>query len=87
MLAETLGKGGFGYTSTAADKDVWIKREVLPGEKDYYSMLSVFVDYILCIYKNPLVVIDDLESIYVIQQGSTGPPDRYLGATINKVQT
>ena len=30
MFTENLGKYGRGYTSTAADKDLWIKREVLP---------------------------------------------------------
>ena len=35
MLAETMGKYGLGYTSTAADKGVCIKREVLP-ERKYY---------------------------------------------------
>ena len=33
MLEETLGKDGIGYTSTAKDKDVWIRREVLPYGK------------------------------------------------------
>ena len=35
MLAETLGKDGLGYTSTTADKDVLINREVLPDKKYY----------------------------------------------------
>lgn len=87
MLAETLGKDGLGYTSTAADKDVWIKKEVLPDGKEYYSMVLVYVDDILCIYKDTSVVIDALASIYVMKEGSMGPPDRYLGANIEKVQT
>ena len=33
ILAETLGKEGLGYSYTAIDKDVWIKRGVLPDEK------------------------------------------------------
>ena len=34
MLADTLGKYGLGYTSTATYKDVWIKRRVLPDRKE-----------------------------------------------------
>ena len=34
MLAETLGTDGLGCTSAAADKDVWIQREVLPDGKE-----------------------------------------------------
>ena len=33
------------------------------------------------------VVIDSLEIIYVMKQGSMGLTDRYLGANIEKVQT
>ena len=33
MLVDTLGTDGLGYTSTATDKDVWIKREFLPDGK------------------------------------------------------
>ena len=33
MLAETLVKDSFGYTSTDTDKDGWIKKEVLPDVK------------------------------------------------------
>ena len=36
MLADTIGKDCLGYTSTDIDKDFWIKREVLPDEKEYY---------------------------------------------------
>ena len=41
----------------------------------------------MCIHKDTLVVIDALASIYVMKQGSMGPPDRYLGANIEKLQT
>ena len=39
MLADTMGKDGLGYTYNATDKDVWIKRGVLPDGKDYGSAL------------------------------------------------
>ena len=75
MLAEILGKDGIGYTSTAADKYVWINRDVLPDGKEYYSMVLVYVCDILCIYKDTSVVIDALASNYVMKQESMGPPD------------
>ena len=87
MLAETLAKDGLGYTSTATDKYVWIKREVLPNEKDYYSMVLVYVDDICFIQKDTSVVIDALASIYVTKQETMGPPDRYLVANTEKLQT
>ena len=86
-MVETLGKYSLGYTSTAADKYVWIKREVLPDRKQYSSMVLVYIGDILCIQKDTLVVIDDLKNIYVWKQVSMGPPYRYLGANTEKVQT
>ena len=50
-------------------------------------MVLVYVDDILCIYKDTLVVIYALVSIYFMKQGSMGPPDRYLGENVRKVQT
>ena len=41
-------------------------------------MVLVYVDYIFCIQKDMLVVIDALASIYVVKQGSMVPMDRYL---------
>jgi acyl-CoA thioesterase len=56
-----------GNTHTAADKDVWIKKEVLPDAKEYYSMVLVYIGDILCIHKDTSVVIDALASIYVMK--------------------
>ena len=49
-------------------------------------MVLVYVDDILCIHKDTLVVIDALASIYVMKQGRMGPSYRYLGAKIEKLQ-
>ena len=86
MLADTIGKDCLGYTSTDIDKDFWIKREVLPDEKEYYYILLVYVDDILCIYKHTLVVIDALTSIYFMRQGNMVLPDRYFGEEIEKMK-
>ena len=50
-------------------------------------MVLVYVDYIFCIHNDASVVIDALASIYFMKQGIMGPPGRYLGANIEKVQT
>jgi hypothetical protein len=41
----------------------------------------------ISLHKDTSVVIDALASICVMKEGSMGPPDRYLGANIDKVQT
>ena len=50
-------------------------------------MVLVYVDDILCLHKDTPVVIDDLESIYFMKKGRMGPPNRYLGANIENMQT
>ena len=42
-------------------------------------MILVYVDDILFIHKDTVVVIDTLASVYVIKQGSMGLTDHYLG--------
>ena len=68
IFAEILGNYGIGYTFTAEDKYFFIKREVLPDGNDYYYMILVYVDYILCIHKYKSDVIDALELFYVIRR-------------------
>ena len=87
MLEETMGKEGPGYTSTTIDKDVCIKKAVFPDGKEYYSRVLVYIDDILCIHKDTLVVIDALVSIYIMKEVRMGPPDRYLGSNTKKMQT
>ena len=67
-MAETLVKDGLGNISTDTDKDFWIRREVLPDGKEYYYMVLVYVDHILCFHRDTLVVIDALKSIYVMNR-------------------
>ena len=50
-------------------------------------MVLVYVDYIFCIQKDMLVVIDALASIYVMKQGSMGLTDHYFGENNKKVHT
>ena len=83
---EALGKDGLGYTSTSADKDIWVNMDILLYGKEYYSMVLVYVDDILCIHKDTSVIIDALESIYVMKQRSMGPLDRYLEANIENMK-
>ena len=50
-------------------------------------MVLVYVDDILCIYKDTSVIIYALASIYAMKQGIMGPLEHNLGANIKKVQT
>ena len=50
-LAETLHD--LGYLPTKGDPDVWIRPAVKPDGFEYYEMILVYVDDILCITAQP----------------------------------
>ena len=50
-------------------------------------MVLVYVNDIFCILKDTLVVIDAMEIIYVMKEGSMGPPDSYLEENTEKTHT
>ena len=80
MFYNKLGKYGLWYTPSEADKENWIKREVLTNRKTYYSMILVYVDDILVVSKDTSTAIDYLANIYVLKEESIGTPYCYLGA-------
>jgi hypothetical protein len=67
------------------DSDVYMKKQSRPNGSDYYEMVLVFVDDILCISHNPKEVMDRLGKIYELR-GTVKEPSIYLGANITKHQ-
>jgi hypothetical protein len=53
---------------------------------EYYELLLVYVDDILIISHNPQPYIDQLQKEYQFALSAVGPPERYLGANIERVQ-
>lgn len=83
-LAEVID--GMGFQSTRADPDVWIRPMTRPDGHEYYEMLFVYVDDILCISHKAKEVLTELGQFYKVKDGSLKPPDRYLGANVEKFQ-
>jgi hypothetical protein len=75
-----------GYESTRADPDVWICAAVKPDGFEYYEMLLVYVDDIFVIAFDAKLTMDAIGKLYRLKDGSVGPPERYLGANIKRVQ-
>ena len=82
-LADTLRD--LGYFSSEADPDVWLKKEHRPDGSVTWKYMLVYVDDILHVAKDPTVDMTRLNQVYRLKDG-VGPPDRYLGANVNKVQ-
>jgi hypothetical protein len=67
MLSDTLQGPEFGYRQSRGDPDVYLKRRSRPNGSDYYEMILVFVDDILCISHDPKSFMDRLGKIYELR--------------------
>ena len=74
-----------GYISSKEDADVWTKRDFDPNGDPYYKYMLCYVDDLLHICFTPKEDMYTLNIIYWLTEGF-GPPDRYLGANVEKVQ-
>ena len=72
---------------TKADPDVYMKPDIKENGDLYYRYLLVHVDDVLSIGENAESPIQMLGKVFKLKEGSVGPPDRYLGANIEKLQT
>ena len=82
-LAQTMDD--IGYKPTQADPDVWMKMSVKEDGTPYYKYMLIYVDDILHIAENPNDDMKLINEIYRLKEGA-GPPDRYLGGTMERVQ-
>ena len=75
-----------GFTSTRADADVWIQPAVKENGHEYYEMLLVYMDDILCISHQAEAVLKELGMFCKIKDGSLKKLDIYLGMNIKEEQ-
>jgi len=83
-LAQALREMGFNLS--LADPDVWIQKARRENGDDYYEMVLVYVDDLLCVSEYPGNVMKTLGEFYELKEGSVKEPDVYLGADIEMVQ-
>jgi hypothetical protein len=79
MFASSLED--MNFRNSYADPDFWIRPASHLGF-DYYEMILVYVDDILCISKHTAPIMKHIASIYRLKDDSIGEPKRYLGANI-----
>jgi hypothetical protein len=85
MLSDTLQSPEFGYRQSRGDPDVYMKRRSRPNGSNYYEMVLVFVDDILCVSHDPQEFMNRLGKIYDLR-GTVSEPSIYLGANVMKHQ-
>jgi hypothetical protein len=51
---------------------------------EYYEMVLVYVDDVMVISEIPSRTIDGIKSVFKLKGDAAGPPDMYLGVTLEK---
>jgi hypothetical protein len=78
-LAATLQS--LGFISSLADPDVWYREATKPCGFQYYEYLLAYVDDILVLSHDPVIIMKGLEDFYRLKDGYE-QPTRYLGAEV-----
>ena len=84
MFEETLRNTNF--VPTVADPDVYRIQARKTNGEDYYELLLLYVDDVLCCLKNSQLIMDKLNLTYDLKKRLVGPLNIYLGIVINKYQ-
>ena len=84
ISAETLRN--MYFVTMVADIEVYCRQASMTNPEDYYKILLVYVDDVLCCLHNPKPIIDALDLMYDLRDGLVVPPKIYLESEIKKYQ-
>jgi hypothetical protein len=74
-----------GYTSCKADPNLCLKAVTRPKYNvHYYAYLLCYVDVILCIHHDPMLVMNEINGYLPLKPSSVGDPDISLGAKLSQ---
>ena len=76
-----------GLKPIMAGSNVWIRAEMSTDGYKYDEMLLDYVDDIMIVSHLGDEASRKIGDFYYIKEGSQGPPNRYLGAETEKIQT
>jgi hypothetical protein len=81
-LAETLFE--LNYTPTKGDPDVWIRPGIKSDGFEYYEMILVYVDDVLCVSHDPEATMKGIQGTFKLKDDKIEKPTMYLGAQISQ---
>jgi len=81
-LAEALYD--LSYMPTKADPDVWIRPVTKPNGFEYYEMMLIYVDDILCIPHDPHAIMKGIQATFKLKDDKIEEPENYLGAQLTQ---
>ena len=71
---------------TVVDSDIYCRQSRNPNDEDYYELLLVYENDVLCCLQNHQLAMDAMALTNYLKEGLVGPPKIYLGSEINKYQ-
>jgi len=72
-----------GYENTLANQDVWQRAATMDDGFEYYELVLIYVDDILCISHKPQETMTKLAGLYDLKD-TVKSPERYLCANIGQ---
>jgi hypothetical protein len=73
MLSDTLQSPEFGFRPPQVDQDVYIRRRSRTNNTNYYEMVLVYVDDILCVSHAPKEFMDKIGLVFKLQESIKKP--------------
>ena len=75
-----------GFSSCLADPDVWMRKATSEDGSKHWEYVLLYVDDALCISGNAESILrHEIGSYFALKEESVGPPDIYLGGSLNRV--
>ena len=81
-LAETLYD--LNYKPTRGDPDVWVRPATKLDGFEYYEMVLVYVDDILCVSADPKATMLGIQETFKLKDDQIEKPETYLGAQLKQ---
>jgi hypothetical protein len=79
------GSNAFGIIMpTKADPDAWIRPATKANGFDYYKMMLIYVDDILCTSHDPHATTKGIQSTFKLKDDKIEKPENYLGAQLTQ---
>ena len=75
------------YQPTKTDPDFWIRPAIRKDVSEYYKMVLCYVGEVLAISTDPKKKIDGIKQVFKLKGDKADPPDVYLGAYLQTVET
>jgi hypothetical protein len=83
FLTETLID--IGFKPSLADPDIWMRPAMKSNGFKYWELILCYVDDLLCIHKDPLIALKQIQNNFKFKDDKMEEPESYLGGDLSKI--